>query len=110
MIINCECGKKKFNIDSSLIPNEGRLLKCGSCSKIWHYTPIIETKNDEDLDVKINDFNPNKSHKIITYLSKYFSIAIPDPKMIKEAKNNLGSISFGYFTITPIGIEKIPSS
>ena len=44
MIINCECGKKKFNIDSSLIPKEGRLLKCGSCSKIWHYTPIIETK------------------------------------------------------------------
>ncbi len=54
MIINCECGKKKFNIDSILIPKEGRLLKCGSCSKIWHYTPIIETKNDEDLDVKID--------------------------------------------------------
>ena len=55
MIINCECGKKKFNVDSSLIPREGKLLKCGSCSKIWHYTPIIETKNDEDLDVKINE-------------------------------------------------------
>ena len=44
------------------------------------------------------------------YLSKYFSIAIPEPKIIKEAKNNLGSISLGYFTITPIGIEKIPSN
>ena len=60
MIVNCECGKKKFNIRSSLIPKEGRLLKCGSCSKIWHYTPIIETKNDEDLDVKINE-NLNKN-------------------------------------------------
>ena len=60
MIINCECGKKKFNIDSSLIPEEGRLLKCGSCSKIWHYTPILETKNDKDLDVKINE-NINKN-------------------------------------------------
>ena len=60
MIINCECGKKKFNIDSSLIPEEGRLLKCGSCSKIWHYTPVLETKNDEDLDVKINE-NINKN-------------------------------------------------
>ena len=55
MIINCECGKKKFNVDINLIPKEGRLLKCGSCSKIWHYTPIIETKNDEDLDIKINE-------------------------------------------------------
>ena len=54
MIINCECREKKFNVDSSLIPKEGRLLKCGSCSKIWHYTPIIETKNEEKLDVKIN--------------------------------------------------------
>ena len=54
MIINCECGKK-FNIDSSLIPKEGRLLKCGSCSKIWHYTPIIENKKNEELDVKINE-------------------------------------------------------
>ena len=55
MIINCECGKKRFNIDSSLIPDQGRLLKCGSCSKIWHYTPIIETTNDKELDVKINE-------------------------------------------------------
>ena len=55
MIINCECGKKKFNLDSSLIPKEGRLLKCGSCSKIWHYRPIIETKNEEELNVKINE-------------------------------------------------------
>ena len=54
MIINCECGKKKFNVDSSLIPREGKLLKCGSCSKIWHYKPFIETKNDEVLDVQIN--------------------------------------------------------
>ena len=60
MIINCECGKKKFNIDSSLIPEEGRLLKCGSCSKIWHYTPVLQSKNDEDLDVKINE-NINKN-------------------------------------------------
>ena len=55
MIVNCKCGKKKFNVDSSLIPYEGRLLKCGSCSKIWYYTPIIETKNDEELDIKINE-------------------------------------------------------
>ena len=54
MIINCECGKK-FNVDSILIPKEGRLLECGSCSKIWHYTPIIETKNDKELNVKINE-------------------------------------------------------
>ena len=60
MIVNCECGEKKFNVDSSLIPKEGRLLKCGSCSKIWHYTPIIETKNDEELDAIINENDVKK--------------------------------------------------
>ena len=63
MIINCECGEKKFNVDSSLIPKKGRLLKCGSCSKIWHYTPIIETKNDEELDVKINESVIKNEHQ-----------------------------------------------
>ena len=71
---------------------------------------IISCHNRIYLDTKIKVNIPNKSHKIITYLSKYFSIAIPDPKIIKEAKNNLGSISLGYLTMTPIGIEKIPSS
>ena len=68
MIINCECGKKKFSIDSSLIPKEGRLLKCGSCKNIWHYTPIIETKNNEELDVKINENvikNEDQSDEVI---------------------------------------------
>ena len=67
MIINCECGKK-FNVDSNLIPKEGRLLKCGSCSKIWHYTPIIETRNDEEIVLEINENivkNEVQSHEAI---------------------------------------------
>ena len=71
---------------------------------------IITCHNKVYLGAKIKVIIPNKSHKIITYLSKYFSIAMPDPKIIKEAKNNLGSISLGYLTMTPIGIEKIPRS
>tara|TARA_B100000575_G_scaffold138106_1_gene110189 strand:+ start:84 stop:302 length:219 start_codon:yes stop_codon:yes gene_type:complete len=71
---------------------------------------IIFCHNFIYLGEEIKVITPNKSHKIITYLSKYFSIAMPDPKIIKEAKNNLGSMSLGYLTITPIGIEKIPNS
>ena len=56
MIINCVCGKKKFNIDSELIPAEGRLLKCGSCSKIWHYSPVIQNdSNEKKLETQINE-------------------------------------------------------
>ena len=56
MIINCECGKKRFNIDSDLIPAEGRLLKCGSCSKIWNYIPVIQNDaNQKKLESQINE-------------------------------------------------------
>ncbi len=55
MIINCECGKKKFNVNSNLIPEEGRLLKCGSCSKIWHYTPPSKDEIDIIKEDNINE-------------------------------------------------------
>ena len=46
MIINCPCGKKKFEVDSNLIPEKGRLLKCGTCDQTWFFdrTKITKTK------------------------------------------------------------------
>ena len=46
MIIDCPRCKKKFEIDSNLIPEKGRLLKCGNCNHTWFFdkTKIIETK------------------------------------------------------------------
>ena len=53
MIISCEKCNKKFEISDNLIPNEGRLLQCGSCSDRWHYTPenSLELLNEVD-DIK----------------------------------------------------------
>ena len=71
MIITCLCGKK-FNVDASLIPTEGRLLKCGLCGRKWHYK--LENFNKDDMDkkkvVKIKKINPlenipNEVDKII---------------------------------------------
>ena len=59
------------------------------------------------LDLKPDMLQVYKNLFFIFYKSNQF-------KKLKEilikAKNNLGYISFGYFTITPIGIEKIPSN
>ena len=44
MIVSCPCGKKKFNLDISLIPEEGRLLQCGTCDHKWHYSLPLDTK------------------------------------------------------------------
>ena len=57
MIITCPNCNKKFKIDNSLIPNEGRDLQCGSCNHVWLYN--IEEENSKTLKLKeeinIND-------------------------------------------------------
>ena len=52
MIINCPNCNKRFKINTSLIPVEGRDLKCGSCDHVWFYK--IEDKNLEPLSLKEN--------------------------------------------------------
>ncbi len=50
MIITCPNCYKQFEIDNSLIPDEGRDLQCGSCDHIWFYN--IQEKNNEELELK----------------------------------------------------------
>ena len=50
MIITCPNCNKKFKIDISLIPDEGRDLQCGSCNHVWFYN--IQEKNNEVLELK----------------------------------------------------------
>ncbi len=52
MQITCPCGKKKFNVESSLIPSSGRLLQCGSCDREWFYKEE-ETSIDE-VNIELN--------------------------------------------------------
>jgi len=47
MIISCDQCHKKFEIDSNLIPKDGRLLECGSCNHKWFYKQDIEYKTEE---------------------------------------------------------------
>ena len=56
MIITCPNCNKKFNIDNSLIPDEGRDLQCGSCNHVWLYK--IEEKNTKILELK-EEFDSN---------------------------------------------------
>ena len=39
MIIQCTSCNKKFEVNVSLIPPEGRDLQCGSCNHTWFYLP-----------------------------------------------------------------------
>ena len=60
MIIECPACSKKFNIDEKLIPNEGRLLKCGNCDHTWFFKKE-ENINLESETTKLYEIKENKS-------------------------------------------------
>ena len=60
MIITCINCNKKFDIDSSLIPDKGRLLQCISCNHKWFFkkealentvSPIVEDINIDTINI-----------------------------------------------------------
>ena len=59
MIITCPCGEKKFEVNQKLIPDKGRLLKCGSCDQTWFFNKKID--NQEKLLID----KPIKQKKIL---------------------------------------------
>ena len=74
MIIECPNCNKKFNLDEKLIPQNGRTLKCSSCSHIWHHkvslnidnnnNKILEdTKTKSDIKPSQTDENDNEANK-----------------------------------------------
>ena len=97
MIIICPCGKKKFQVDSNEIPENGRMLKCGSCDQTWFYNPnlldppqiesekkVTETiftkeidEKKENLDQKVSKMIEKRPKKMSTFkISKILSYLI----------------------------------
>jgi len=79
MIITCNQCDKKFEIESSLITDNGRLLQCGSCNHKWFFkknvsseilkSPLLyEEKFEDKINVSLN--GPIKSEKNIIYKEK----------------------------------------
>ena len=52
MIITCLHCEKKFEVDSNLIPEKGRMLKCGSCDQTWFFNPSLQKGSQDSQDIK----------------------------------------------------------
>ena len=64
MIITCNNCNKKFDIDSNLIPDKGRLLQCASCDHKWFFkkkilkntvSPIIEDIDNDNVNIFVQN-------------------------------------------------------
>ena len=76
MIIVCNNCNKKFEVDSSLIPEIGRKIQCGSCNHTWFYRkePVTKTKEKkssiEQSTNEINIFDETTEIKKVNVVSK----------------------------------------
>ena len=64
MIITCNNCNKKFHIDSSLIPDKGRLLQCANCDHKWFFkkevlentaNPIVEDIDNDNVSIFVQN-------------------------------------------------------
>ena len=107
MIISCPNCNKQFKINPSLIPDNGRDVKCGSCDHVWFYK-IEENKieplplNDDFADKEIADKieeNINESNGVS--LQKDIDDKNDKPVNNKIKKNTSGKF-FSYLVVSII--------
>ena len=74
MIIECINCNKKFNVNSDLIPENGRLIQCGSCNHSWNFKKEVILQNqisnnqaNRDISFKRSDLISSK--KIYNFFS-----------------------------------------
>ena len=60
MIIDCINCTKKFEVNASLIPDNGRTIQCGTCNHVWFYKPKIEQSKNE-IKTEVSSFNSNNN-------------------------------------------------
>ena len=72
MIIACNNCNKKFDIDSNLIPDKGRLLQCDSCDHKWFFkkevlentiSPIVLGNDNDSVNI-FDQNNPSNNDEI----------------------------------------------
>ena len=77
MIITCNNCNKKFDIDSTLIPDKGRLLQCASCNHKWFF-------KKEVLENTISPINENTSIDNVNIFDQNNS-SIKDEESVSDA-------------------------
>ena len=114
MIITCPNCNKKFKIDNSLIPVEGRDLQCGSCNHVWVYkineenSKILKLKEEidiNDIETKVDKNNEeivenkNPLTKIETELNNQKKEKNIEKQKETKISKNTGNKFFSYLIV-----------
>tara|TARA_B100001057_G_C22271837_1_gene727247 strand:+ start:61 stop:510 length:450 start_codon:yes stop_codon:yes gene_type:complete len=71
MIIVCPSCGKNFDVDENLIPDKGRLLKCGSCNQTWFFSKNVSEQTKVILD------KPIKQEKKVLHEDENIDKSVP---------------------------------
>jgi len=88
MIIECIKCSKKFEVNSDLIPSDGRTIQCGSCNHVWFFkkkdhTSLNFSKPSTKNEPAINDIEvdqikkepiKNQNEEVIIQKKSYYEI------------------------------------
>ena len=97
MQIVCPICKKTFEVDASLIPDQGRLLQCGFCNYKWFFKEdekLIETVSTQPIQSIENLPNfdlPKDTEKIIKQAEEQIDMA-PN-KSIDQSNQQINEIT-----------------
>jgi len=109
MIISCKSCDKKFSVRDQDIPNEGRLVQCGSCSSTWTQYPIKlktqeeepkilrnvpKTKKRKKVQSKDFDIQPFYSKKDDSLKKNKNKKKIIEKKLEEESESGFGFLNF----------------
>ncbi len=95
--------KKKFEVDSNIIPEKGRLVKCGTCDQTWFFNKNSQVNiNNKNIDLSIRNITKKTSSKSSNKKEK--KIDKDDPII---SKNNKGSELIKYQTKSNFTFGKI---
>ena len=119
MILDCQCGEKKFVVPDNAIPAAGRLVQCSYCGSKWIQYPVIQKERVVHLnqptvkksEIKKKRVIKQKKKRTISsfsqeYLNKKYGINLKNPESkIKEkgekniVNKNTGLGFYGFFVI-----------
>jgi len=101
MIISCINCVKKFEVNSDLIPDDGRLLHCSSCNHEWFFKKIktqnITKQNPNKKKSPGNDFIKNLDPSVKKNNKETFNVNWDNNDENKDKKrddNNLELVKF----------------
>ena len=117
MIISCPNCNKQFKINPSLIPDNGRDLKCGSCDHLWFYKiednktvpstlydDFANKKTDNKIVENVNEPNDaSLKEEIDDKINKTEDKIAEKQKPVKnKIKKNTSSKFFSYLLVSII--------